>query len=379
MAANKTSLRFENLSGIFFETEQLLEKIERSTSHYQVLAVDRTASRDEVVAAYRQIVMLLNRAFNELKGFMPEDLNRRARAAVAKVGEAYSILFNQSRRQEYDNWLCRRTNESGLPCVMGVEAPPSQPAPDPATRPESVLVDTLSHFTSTSALAHPDRRRIARLGLRLPGRLIAYRTSGEKYYTPLETVNVSRFGAAFKTSVHPSIGNVVCLALPMPMKFRTHAYVDQAYNTFAIVRRVETARSGDRVVGVEFLGQRPPAGYLQKPWAVFRLGRWGGPDRRREARVKLFERVAIEYLDESLQSLAEEVVITENVSPGGARLSVKSAPPNFECVRVKCGKLSFESLGIVTDRFGPATGAEKICLRFLDAKWPIAPIADNND
>jgi curved DNA-binding protein CbpA len=372
-------LGFGNLSEVFFKIEQLLERIEHSTTHYQALDLDRAASREDVVSAYRQTVMVLNPIFNELKAVVPEDRSCRAKIALARVGEAYSTLFNQTRRSDYDNWLRRRTNDTGLPDTMGTEAQ-SKPADSTHGRSnasEIGLTETIEveHFARPvavgSSAASTDRRRMSRFKMRLPGRIVAYKPSGEKFYMPLETLDVSRYGAAVRTPGHPKIGNIMRVALPMPTKLRTHNYADQAYNTFAIVRRVEQAQAEGRIVGMEFLGERPPTGYLDKPWAVFRLGRWAGADRRREPRIKIAEPVGLDFLDESLKSLGNDVGVTENISPSGARLFVRSAPPSFECVRVTCYKLNFESIGFVSDRFSGPDGLERICLRFADMKWPI--------
>ncbi|HEY6329658.1 MAG TPA: J domain-containing protein [Blastocatellia bacterium] len=377
MAPKDPSASFGNLSGVFFEIEQLLDRIERSTTHYQVLGIDRAASRDEVVNAYRRAVMLLSPVFNELKEFVNDGRHQRAKAALARAGEAYSNLFSQTRRLEYDSWLRRRTSDTGLPNVVGTAAPSRpQTGPQPTGRAEVIQVDHLSRAAAGSAIAYPDRRRLTRLKIRLPGRIISYDESGERYYVPLETLDVSRLGAALKTAAHLRIGNVVCVTMPMPIKLRTHGYVDHAYNIYAIIRRAEEMEANGRVLGVEFVGERPPAGYLQKPTAVFRLGRWSGPDRRREPRVKVAERVTIDYLDEFLKCVGNELAVTENVSASGARVLVRRAPPKFECIRVKSSKLNLEGIGVITDQYDASLGVERLCLRFKDLKWPVSDTGD---
>jgi hypothetical protein len=140
---------------------------------------------------------------------------------------------------------------------------------------------------------------------------------------------------------------------------------------YAIVRRVELAKEGVRVVGLEFIGPHPPAGYLHKPWATFRTQKWNGPDRRREPRFERAEPVVIEYLNESHQSIGKEVAFTENVSLGGARVTVNAAPEEFDLVRVISADRSFESLAVVRNQFAASDGLERLCLQFLDNKWPV--------
>ena len=137
------------------------------------------------------------------------------------------------------------------------------------------------------------------------------------------------------------------------------------------MRRVEPAEGATRVVGLEFIGNQPPAGYLHKPWAVFRTQAWNGPDRRREPRIKRAENVLIEYLDESREMLGREVAVTENLSLSGARLRVKNAPEAFEMARVTSGNQDFSSLAFVRNRFTGNNGYERLCLQFIEAKWPL--------
>ncbi len=140
---------------------------------------------------------------------------------------------------------------------------------------------------------------------------------------------------------------------------------------YAIVRRVEPIADGFRVVGLEFIGSHPPAGYLHKPHALFRTQKWSGPDRRREERFEMAESVLIEYLDESQNVLGREVAVTENVSASGARVSVKSAPPAFEMVKVTGANRSFESIAMVCNHYSTEDGSDHLCLQFKDGKWPI--------
>jgi hypothetical protein len=155
------------------------------------------------------------------------------------------------------------------------------------------------------------------------------------------------------------------------MKLRSHGFTEQGYNMYAIVRRVEPLTDGFRLVGLEFIGGHPPAGYLHKPHGKFRTQKWSGPDRRREERFEIAESVMIEYLDESQNIVAREVAVTENISASGARVSVKSAPPVLEMVRVTGANRSFESLAIVRNHYATEDGSERLCLQFKDNKWPI--------
>jgi len=372
MSSNDLGSGFGNLSEQFFAIEALLDRIERSGTYYQVLGLDRNASRDHVVSAYREMVMALSPVFNELRSFVPQDQFRRTQSALAKAGEAYYNLFSQSRRTDYDKWLRGRISDPGLPHVTGTEA--SFHTRASGNTPGSGIVDVDNLYrpaTAGAVVSHRDRRRFTRLNVRLTGRIIAHNSTGERYFVPVETINVCKFGAAIKSTAPLRIGNIVSIGLPMPIKLRTHSYADTAYQTYAIVKRVHGLAPEAKVLGMEFLGKQAPSGYLQNPCGVFRMGRWSGPDRRREQRIKLIEQVTIDYLDEFSELITTELVVTDNVGPGGARVSVKAAPAEFEYARIKSSQLNFEGIGLVSDRYRDA-GIERICLRFSDAKWPVA-------
>jgi hypothetical protein len=140
---------------------------------------------------------------------------------------------------------------------------------------------------------------------------------------------------------------------------------------YAIVRRVEPVVDGLRIVGLEFIGASPPADYLSKPWATFRTQRWVGPERRREAREERAEPVTVEYLDESMQPIARETGVTENISLGGARVRIKTVPPEFGLVRISNPSLGFNSVAMVRNQWTASDGLERLCLKFVDQEWPI--------
>jgi len=137
------------------------------------------------------------------------------------------------------------------------------------------------------------------------------------------------------------------------------------------VRRIGTLAEGYRVIGVEFMGEDAPPGYFERPWATFKIDSWQGPERRREPRVDRSEVVSIRYLNESLEVIRQEVAVTENISPGGARVFVKGAPSEVEVIRIMNLTHSFESLAAVCNRYIGSDGFERICLKFLDNRWMI--------
>jgi len=201
--------------------------------------------------------------------------------------------------------------------------------------------------------------------------IAGYDNNGGKWQEVTKTIDVSRIGVALKMRRRVKHGLVVHITLPLPTKLRSHGFSEAGYNMYAIVRRVEPLIDGVRVIGLEFIGASPPSDYLYKPWATFRTQKWNGLDRRREPREKRSEAVAVEYLDETMQQLAREAGITEDVSLNGARICVRSAPPEFEFVRVTSQNRNFNSLALLRNQWSGTDGYERLCVQFIDQRWPM--------
>jgi hypothetical protein len=186
-----------------------------------------------------------------------------------------------------------------------------------------------------------------------------------------ETIDVSRTGVTLRLRSRVRHGMVLFVTLPLPTKLRSHGFTDSGYNVYVLVRRVEPPKKGVRVIGLEFLGEHPPAGYLERPWAVFRTKKWVGTERRRASRIERAEVVKLEYFNENFDSLSREEVRTENISLRGFRVWVKSAPMEFDLVRVTCHERGFECLATLRNRFMGKDGRERLCLQFIDKEWPL--------
>src|SRR5262249_29615502 len=148
------------------------------------------------------------------------------------------------------------------------------------------------------------------------------------------TLDVSITGLRLRLDRPVRHGTVVYLSLPYPIRLRAHGFAESSYRVYGLVRRVEGVKKGSRIIGIEFVGEQPPGGYLEKPWATFRTRTWAGGDRRRAPRIERAEAVRIEYLSESTISTIREEAITENVSRTGLRVIVRAAPLEFDLVRV---------------------------------------------
>jgi hypothetical protein len=366
------------------EIDRLLDQVERSTTHYQVLGVERSSDREQITTAYRETVTILGRASNDVSGMIPLGQRSRIKAAVGRAGEAFTVLNSMVKRSDYDNWLRKRSNQPSPDLSIGSEAAVAETKPPTPKSDSNEDSDgacrTIQHTESMyqgrvyanlpGGMKGSDRRRCSRLSLNIPGRVTGFTRNGGKWNEVIRTIDVSRLGASLAMKQHPKVGNVLHLTLPLPTKLRSHGYTDPSYNTYVLVHRVEPTTGDSRVVGVEFLGARPPAEYFENPWCVFKPAEWKGPDRRRAPRIERAEPVVLEYLDQAFEKVGGGPAKTENISSSGARICVGEPGPDYEFIRVSSAGSGFESLAAVCNRYRGADSRFRLCVRFLDHQWP---------
>jgi EAL domain-containing protein (putative c-di-GMP-specific phosphodiesterase class I) len=213
-----------------------------------------------------------------------------------------------------------------------------------------------------------NRRRCERFKLSLPARIIGYDRKGGKWNEVAQTADVSRTGVTVSLNRRVRHGSILHLTLPLPTKLRTHGYSDSSYRVYAIVRRIETPRDGVRMVGLEFIGENPPTGYLEKPWALFHTRKWTGAGRRREPREDKIEAVTVEYLTEGMESIGQELALSENRSRSGMRLRLQKAAPEFDVLKIYGPEPHAEKIAAVCNRYIGSDGFERLCLRFTGRK-----------
>jgi hypothetical protein len=321
----------EELTLHFLELERVIERAEQSSTHYQVLAIDRSATGHDIGVAHRHTMALLN-PLDSRHSSLPAHMAARIRKAIDRVVNAYIVLNNFGSRVEYDNSLIHRAPvplpfnfgsisemKPGIsphvpratsgqpdqraprstveqrPAPVVVQPPVVQPpvaAPPSAGQPR--IVQHMTSSTKPPADAAPketieikystnrslftksatdskdgNKRRYQRLKLAIPTYVTGYDQSHGKWTEVAHTLDVSIGGVALQVAKEMPEGAVVHLTIPMPTKLRRHGYTDPTYQVYAIVRRVEPVDRDQRVIGLEFLGASPPLGYLKKPWAKF--------------------------------------------------------------------------------------------------------------
>jgi CheY-like chemotaxis protein len=346
------------------EVEQLLERAERSDTHYEVLGLGPDAGGDEIGSAYCSSVELLQPAREALQRSNTEELTsqevvaikrsmaHRLDQAFGRVVLAFSVLSNSEKRKGYDDYLLGKQKTATR-----------SPASDEA-RPEELEPPGSSN--SGPLDSSNDRRNDRRLNLYITAQVIGYASDGSRWEEPAETIDVSRTGLTFRIRRRVRIGTVVQVSLPLPKQLRMHDFDAPSYSVYALVRHAQASRKGARTVGVDLLGNEPPAGFLDRPWATFRDKDWDGADRRRKPREAKQEVIWVEYFDDAMRSLRREAARTDNVSHGGMRVRVKSAPADLEYARITYTDGKPERIAVVCDRFVGKDSFERLCMRFLE-------------
>ncbi|MBI3649643.1 MAG: DnaJ domain-containing protein [Acidobacteria bacterium] len=391
----------EYASAYYWKLEQLLDRVEQAITYYQVLNISRSATTEQISQAYRHLLAILAPTNSPVHLKMPSEMHQRIKQAIKEISQAGAILLNYGKRVEYDNSLSRRTTAPlsfNAVILPKLQCPPPEPPPLTSAenplekteeKPKAQLTEmtrdprtvTLENDVELQAIATQkpigttlakeasleERRRGPRFQLTIPVYVTGYDRKREKWHEIAKAVDVSRFGVGIQMRTRIPQGTVLHLTLPMPTKLRTHSFADNSYSVYAIVRRVAPPKNGLRIVGVELLGEHPPAGYLERPWGIFQTTTWLGANRRREPRQARSESVAIEYLNQYMKLVQTEFATTEDVSRSGLRVAVRNAPSDFDYVRVTYMANNDSAVAAVCNRFVGKDGVERLCLNLLNA------------
>ena len=376
------------ISAYFLDLEGVLDRVDTATTYYQALGVERTDGQEKIKSSFHQLLNLLFPPYAFGRS-IPIEINPRIERAFQKASLAFAVLASFAKRKEYDSALQSLANRP--PVAENKQASPGAKSPHPrldstspaADSPGSTPVDTGRNLNlsmpkqrgvyteSHNAKSNDNRRRCERFKLKIPARVTGHDRRIGKWHEMTETVEVSRTGVLLRLRKQIKPGTVLYLTFPLPSKLRAHGFAEQSYNVYGFVRRVEPPRKGVRSVGVEFIGEHPPSGFLDKPWSVFRPKQWGGRDRRRPDRHEQIEHITIDYFDESMHSLGREKAKTENISRTGLRIFGTTAPAEFDLVMISCARLNFQAMAALRNRYVGKDRLERICVQLVDKEWPL--------
>jgi hypothetical protein len=242
---------------------------------------------------------------------------------------------------------------------------PSVPAPVE----ERISIERLSANDETNT-GGAERRKWQRYKLSIPVCVTGFDHDEGRWQEETNTIDCSRTGLTVRLGRRVRLGLVLHLFLPLPVELRSFQQAEPNCSIYGVVRRVEPAEFGMRVVALEFIGEQPPPGYDEIPWATYRT-EWDGAERRREPRELRCEPVIIEYFDDLMQPIKQAAGVTEDLSLSGAKVYVTRVPENVEWIKVSCLKHRFDSYAVVRNRFVGVDGYEYLCLQFVDSKWVI--------
>lgn len=364
------------LNPYFLDLDRLLVRIEGATTHYEALGVEREGGREQIDRAFSDTLVMLYPPY-PVSATLPAEMLVRVERAFAKMAQAFSVLASFARRRDYDAALLSTAAGPAADAVTGRAAGPapaantSRPAEPRAININQAVAPRAAYVESARRATNDNRRRTDRYKVAMPVRVAGVDRKTGKWTVISETLDVSRTGLRLRLNRPVRYGLVLYLSLPLPAKLRAHGFTDASYNVYALVRRIEPSKKGMRTVGLEFIGEHPPPGYLEKPWAAFRTRQWVGSERRRVRRLDHAEPVRIEYISDALSSTLREEATTENISRTGLRVIVRAAPPEFDLLRVTSATRQFEGLATLRNRFLGKDGLERLCLQFLDREWPL--------
>lgn len=380
VSATANEKGFSIVSQAYADIEFTLQQIEGAVTYYQLLGLPRRATAEQVASAHRAISERLNPTCYGLEGTMPDLVAARIDGALLRIKRAYEVLSETGTRLKYDLSLRESAvSPTGLPLgINAAKAPTLRPgfeAVPAGAPPESdsdanrtariVRGQQAAHTRPITETKTTDRRRLSRTPLSIPAKVVGYANKDGKWQEIAQTRNLDRFGVGLILRHRVRRGSVLYLTMQMPTKLRTHAYHEPFYNVYAIVRRVNPGKNGERLVGLEFLGPSPPPGHLERPWAHLRLETWSGPDRRKRNRMLQVEVALIEFLDDTMKTVAKQMCKTEDISPDGAKVCLTGLPMDVDYVRLTCKRIGFKSTAIIRDMYKGKDGLARICLEFI--------------
>jgi hypothetical protein len=250
---------------------------------------------------------------------------------------------------------------------------------------------------STASKPDVERRRIQRISLPLPVR-VEVRVSGAYVWNEITRLSdVSAYGAGFNLKRPVKRGRLVLMTMPMPRQLRSYDYSEPQYKVWGLVRRcISIGRSATEpsyAIGVAFIGNKPPEGYVNNPSKLYDTKPRNGEgfwhlteaanlpddrelpnDIRRQTRFFIPEALTLDILDEEGNVTKSETTVTENVSLGGASVFTSFDITAGSFLRVSSDRYNIKIISVVRGkRIGP-DGITRLHLEFIDRHFPLEGI-----
>jgi hypothetical protein len=243
-------------------------------------------------------------------------------------------------------------------------------------------------------------RKRERLEISLPVKVQCRESESLEWSEVTRLIDVTPFGAGF-TLTHPmESGRLLNLTLSMPRQLRCYDHAEQQYRVWSLVRHVKPLPAmGDApqryVVGVAFIGKRPPSTYEKDPTTRYEVaasptesGLWSlierpsGPESRShlEAEPRPATRhhipveVMVELFDDKGEVVAHESTVTENINQRGAAVMTTLDVERGRFVRVTSAQYQISVMAAVRARRVGTDGIPRLHLEFIDKQWPIGSV-----
>jgi hypothetical protein len=212
----------------------------------------------------------------------------------------------------------------------------------------------------------PERRKEARIALRVPVRVQGRGGDGATWEEMTSSEDASLAGISFRLRQFVQIGQALHLSMPLPKRLRRHDLTDPSYHVYGLVRSVGTGTPSR--VGLVFLGKYPPRGETSLPSGLFLMPDDPRPDERRRF-PRTESRVGLKLRRTSVPG-SEEQTYAENLSKWGALVKTSLPVAKGEMVEVEDLKGTFHTRAEIRNVSIGADGQPRLNLLFLDHPTP---------
>lgn len=219
-------------------------------------------------------------------------------------------------------------------------------------------------------------------------RITGRETASREWVEMTDSLDVTPLGARFTVGKHVELGQLLHLAMRMPVQLRLYDQNEPEYQTWALVRFVKVQKffGGGRTqtqqeVGVAFIGKTPPSSFLKDPTKRYELappttkgGMWNVTEAEEiEEEIQPLRAVIeliIEALDANGQVTAREETLSRNINAKGAIVATTLPLKVGRQVRLTSADHQIAIKGVVRETNTDEFGITRVRVDFLDSQWP---------
>lgn len=222
----------------------------------------------------------------------------------------------------------------------------------------------------------------------LPMRVTGRETAAREWVEMTDSLDVTPLGARFTIGRRVELGQLVHIAMRMPVQLRLYDQNEPEYRTWALVRFIKVQKffgggktQTQQEVGVAFIGKTPPSSFLKDPTKRYELapptakgGMWNVTEAEEVHEEIQPLRAAIELIIESLdasgQVTAREETLSRNINAKGAVVATTLPLRAGAHVRLTSADHQLSIKGVVRETSTDEFGITRVRVDFLDSQWP---------